>query len=534
MRNLQAKTIVLCVWCGTIALGVAATAFWLSRLQGLRWVQEHLPAIAAAVALAVSMTLLNIGLRWARWHFLTRRVGIRFATRDCLLLYTATLPGIMTPFSLGELIRAVLLGKKYSRHRPDVVILWFLERSTDLFVLAVFVGIAGSRPWFLAIFGLFWLLVLGAISALYRHRTFRSFTSPWPCTILLLTTTIAWLIPGLTLLVVLRLLGEPLGFASALATFSHSTILGGLMGLPLGTGVTGSSMIAQLQAQGLQSTTTIVGAAIFRLGTAWFSVALGVAVAVRYRGWLLSMFRSQEEHDHFDQIADGYEEQIPDHVRRRLLERKIRTMQRWLGNGHGGGRRRGLDLGCGQGWYATKMAELGHEVFAVDLSQEQVQRARRYAQEQGTPVQLAAASATRLPFPDASFDFVYAINMIHHVTPKAAQRELFAEVARVLKPEGVFFLHEINITNPLFRLYMSYLFPLIRTIDEGTESWIRPQRLPAISGAGWKKPIDYFTFLPDFLPAALMRPLAGFERLLERSRWRSWSAHYVARLVKES
>jgi len=534
MRNPKAKTIVLCVCCGTIAVGVAATGFWLSRLEGSWWVRERLPAIAAAVTLAVSMTLLNIGLRWARWHFLTRRAGIRFATRDSLLVYTATLPGIMTPFSVGELVRAVLLGKKYSRHRADVVVLWFLERSTDLFVLAAFVGLAWGRPWFLGVFGPFWLLVLGGISVLYRRRTLRGFTSPLPCAILLLTTTAAWVIPGLTLLVVLRLLGESLGFASALGTFSHGTILGGLMGLPLGTGVTGSSMIAQLQSRGLHPTTTIVAAAIFRMGTAWFSVALGVAVAVRYRRWLLAMFRAQEKRDHFDRIAAGYAEQIPDHVRRRLLDRKIQAMQSWLENGHGGGRRRGLDLGCGQGWYAAKMAELGHEVFAVDLSQGQVRLARRNAREQGVPIGLAAASATRLPFPDASFDFVYAINMIHHVTPKAAQRELLAEVARVLKPQGVFFLHEINITNPLFRLYMSYLFPLIHTIDEGTESWIRPHRLPSIPGAGWKKPIDYFTFLPDFLPAVLMRPLAGLERLLERSPWRSWSAHYVARLVKES
>ncbi len=102
----------------------------------------------------------------------------------------------------------------------------------------------------------------------------------------------------------------------------------------------------------------------------------------------------------------------------------------------------------------------------------------------------------------------------------------------MLRPGGSFFLHEINTKNPIFALYMGYLFPLIREIDDGTEAWIKPYSLPAVSGATWDEDLTYLTFLPDFTPRPLVEWLSGVERSLERSRFRSWSAHYVARLVK--
>jgi hypothetical protein len=79
---------------------------------------------------------------------------------------------------------------------------------------------------------------------------------------------------------------------------------------------------------------------------------------------------------------------------------------------------------------------------------------------------------------------------------------------------------------------MSYWFPLLSDIDEGTEEWIKPSRLPRVDGATWLTDVDYFTFLPDFTPRAWLHVLKGVEAWLERSSIRSWSAHYVASLRK--
>jgi SAM-dependent methyltransferase len=138
-----------------------------------------------------------------------------------------------------------------------------------------------------------------------------------------------------------------------------------------------------------------------------------------------------------------------------------------------------------------------------------------------------------LPFPNNTFDFAYGINVIHHILDSAERERSLAEIVRILKPRGVFFLHEINTRNPLFAFYMSYLFPVLANIDEGDEIWIRPDSLPTISGALWAESVDYFTFLPDFIPVRLVQRLEGMESFLEHSRMRVWSAHYLARMVKK-
>src|SRR5690606_25257494 len=147
--------------------------------------------------------------------------------------------------------------------------------------------------------------------------------------------------------------------------------------------------------------------------------------------------------------------------------------------------------------------------------------------------QLVQADAQALPFESNSFDFVYSINAIHHILEAGSQDRALAEIVRVLKPGGIFMLHEINTENPVFRWYMGYLFPLIKKIDEGNEEWILPTALPKPPGAGWaESSIEYFTFLPDFIPRAILSALSGLERALEDSRFRRMSAHSQACLIK--
>ena len=110
---------------------------------------------------------------------------------------------------------------------------------------------------------------------------------------------------------------------------------------------------------------------------------------------------------------------------------------------------RGLDVGCGQGWYATEMARAGYAMTAFDRSADQVVRARRYAAERGAAVDFAVRDAAALPYPDASFDFAYSINVLHHIASAEARAAALDEIVRVLKPRGVFLLHEISTENPL-------------------------------------------------------------------------------------
>jgi SAM-dependent methyltransferase len=169
----------------------------------------------------------------------------------------------------------------------------------------------------------------------------------------------------------------------------------------------------------------------------------------------------------------------------------------------------------------------------LDLSEGQIREARAYAADCGSDVLFERIEGAVLPYGDGTFEFVYAINVLHHIADNAQRDAILREIVRVLKPGGVFFLQEFNPANVVFRLYISYLYPLIRAIDEGTEAWIHPDRTPPVDGAQWQTELDYLTFLPDFLPAFLTRRMEPVERWLEESPFRRWSAHYMARLVKD-
>jgi SAM-dependent methyltransferase len=97
-----------------------------------------------------------------------------------------------------------------------------------------------------------------------------------------------------------------------------------------------------------------------------------------------------------------------------------------------------LELGCGTGNDAARLAAAGYSVTAIDLSGEAVDQARaRY----GAMARFAVADMThRLPFPSGSFDAVMS-NVAVHMFPDGVTRSVFAEVGRVVRSSGLFLFH---------------------------------------------------------------------------------------------
>jgi SAM-dependent methyltransferase len=97
-----------------------------------------------------------------------------------------------------------------------------------------------------------------------------------------------------------------------------------------------------------------------------------------------------------------------------------------------------LELGCGTGNDAARLAGEGYSVTAVDLSGEAIKQARARF---GSMVRFAVADiAQRLPFTDGSFDAVMS-NVAMHMFPDGVTRALFAEVRRLVRPGGLFLFH---------------------------------------------------------------------------------------------
>ncbi|MEZ4310647.1 MAG: class I SAM-dependent methyltransferase [Polyangiaceae bacterium] len=94
-----------------------------------------------------------------------------------------------------------------------------------------------------------------------------------------------------------------------------------------------------------------------------------------------------------------------------------------------------LDVGCGGGQFAVDLARRFPTitVTGLDLSPEQVARARRRAAPVADRVTIVPGTALDLPFPDGHFDLVYSLGSIKHWPDRARG---LRECARVLAPSA--------------------------------------------------------------------------------------------------
>ena len=113
---------------------------------------------------------------------------------------------------------------------------------------------------------------------------------------------------------------------------------------------------------------------------------------------------------------------------RRLLERHAGSLEDMAAI---------LDFGCGCGRIARWWADLrGPAVFGCDPNRQLVHWCRAHL-----PFLNAATSEEEppLPYPDASFDFAYALSIFTHL-PEQRARPWMAELRRVIRPGGYLLL----------------------------------------------------------------------------------------------
>jgi SAM-dependent methyltransferase len=129
----------------------------------------------------------------------------------------------------------------------------------------------------------------------------------------------------------------------------------------------------------------------------------------------------------YDEIADSFAEwaaQIEDDPRRRFRE----ELSARLRDGA-----RVLELGCGGGGPDTVALAKRFHVTGVDISAEQIERARRNVPS----VEFVQADLTELELPPGSFDAVAAFYALNHV-PRDLLLDVLARIRSWLVPGGLF------------------------------------------------------------------------------------------------
>lgn len=102
-----------------------------------------------------------------------------------------------------------------------------------------------------------------------------------------------------------------------------------------------------------------------------------------------------------------------------------------------------LDVGCGAGSNVLYLARMGFESHGVDLSPDAIRAATQRAHEEGLDVDLRVGDVLDLPFPRGRFAGAID-NGCFHTLPVRRRPDYAGELARVLRPGGVFVLSWIG------------------------------------------------------------------------------------------
>jgi len=196
----------------------------------------------------------------------------------------------------------------------------------------------------------------------------------------------------------------------------------------------------------------------------------------------------------FDRLSGSYEELLRDPIRDRFAGKEaayFHSRKRDLIRDYF--RRRAidttalshLDVGCGRGELLRLLSSSFIRSAGCDLSSEMM---RPMA---GIETRLQP-DPSKIPFPDASLDFITAVCVYHHVRSDA-RPALSLEIRRVLKPGGTFAIIEHNPLNPITRLIVS------RTpIDEDAILLPRRETRQLMRAAGFAIAEEqYFLYFPE-------------------------------------
>jgi uncharacterized protein (TIRG00374 family) len=301
-----------------VSLGVAAgVAVYLgfSIWADARSVGRALAAFDWSMALvALGLASLNYLVRYARWHYYLKVLGLgEVRPGESLLIFLAGFALTVTPGKLGEAIKALLLRESHGVPAARTAPIVLAERFTDLvgLLLLACVGVFTFEVdrRFLAIsavligVGLVMVSVESIASFFLRlcckmpgmsrfaaklHEAYRATAAllrPAPLAIAVVLSTVSWAFECVAFWVVVHgFPGASVGLQAGTFIYSAMTVAGALSFLPGGLGVTEAGMLALLGQLGTGIGRSTAAAATFatRLCTLWYAVVVGLVALVAF------------------------------------------------------------------------------------------------------------------------------------------------------------------------------------------------------------------------------------------------------------
>ncbi|MBX3186901.1 MAG: flippase-like domain-containing protein [Labilithrix sp.] len=291
---------------GAMLLGVCVY-FALALYSGVDKIREslshfHYEAFAAACGLAFG----NYVLRFLKWEFYLARLEIRNVPKlDSFLTFLSGFVLTVTPGKVGEVFKSLVLFETYQIPMTKTAPIVVAERATDVLgivVLIVFgsLGLSGGLVWAGVGTGLVLALLvvvanrklsLGMIQLVARlpgrvgkmapkleaaYESLATMLKPRNLVVPSVLSAAAWMLECLALWVILKGFGRDTGVPLSTFFYATSTLVGAIVPVPGGLGVTESALMGQMTEIGhVEQGIATAAMILVRFATLWFAVIVG-------------------------------------------------------------------------------------------------------------------------------------------------------------------------------------------------------------------------------------------------------------------
>lgn len=149
-----------------------------------------------------------------------------------------------------------------------------------------------------------------------------------------------------------------------------------------------------------------------------------------------------------------------------------------------------LDIGCGSGNYTVALAQQGHQMTGIDISEKMLGKARKKSQS----VSWHNCDAKKLQFNDCEFNGAICILAIHHIQEF---EKIFCEEYRVLKP-GTRFVIFTSTPEQIRSYWLCHYFP--KMMEDGCKMMASQHELIlALTKAGFSDFVNEKFFIDNDL-----------------------------------
>jgi len=254
--------------------------------------------------LLLILTTISYLVRFIKWDYFLKRVGVRLNIRDNLFVFLSGFSMVMTPAKVGEVWKCWLIkdinGEKLNKTVPVVII----DRITDVLglIILAMVGILYYTDGMYIILILLLLFtgflisvrsktISGKIIKLLEnrmgkyaenikimHETFETLMKPGGLIRMSFLSAFAWFFECLVMYLIILGFGQSIKITLATFIFSFASLAGAVSMVPGGLGVAEGTISGMLQYFGMAAPVSVAITIFVRAVTLWYGAIVGISV----------------------------------------------------------------------------------------------------------------------------------------------------------------------------------------------------------------------------------------------------------------